>query len=162
MKRLKKTNKRSNRRAAESPLDCDLNDSSNSPLDLDAELSCLLAKKKLLLTDDTSQLILANTKTTPYTATKHEVLKDFLTCLSLAPKEKWNKLLRTTHVLLPNGETAAGSHIITNCSGFKTAAKLAIVNQALIDWNRLTKKKRIQGPNSKFPWYQPVTQNQRI
>ena len=162
MKRLKKTNKRSNRRAAETPLDCDLNASSSIALDLESELSSLLAKNKLLPSDDTSQLILANSKITPYTAAKHEVLNDFLTCLSLAPKEKWNKLLQTTTVLLPNGEAAAVPYIITNCSGFKTAAKLAIVNQALIDWNKLTKKKRVQGPNSKFPWYQPVTQNQRI
>ena len=72
MKRLKKkTNKQSKRRAAESPPDCNINDSS-VPLDLDAELSSLLAKNKLLPSDDSSQIILANTKTTPYTAAKHD------------------------------------------------------------------------------------------
>ena len=69
---------------------------------------------------------------------------------ALAPKEKRKTLLTTTHVLPQNGETAEVPYIIISCSGFKTAVKLAIVNQALIDWNKITKKKRVQGPNSKF------------
>ena len=99
MKRLKKTNKRSNRCAAEAPPDCNINDSSTIPLDLDAKLSSLLAKNKLLPSDDTSQLLLANTKITPYTAAKHEVLNDFLTCLFLAPKQKMEQTLANHHHL---------------------------------------------------------------
>ena len=117
-------------------------------------------KDKSVPSEDTKQVILASVTIKPYTRHKDEVLNDFLTCLSLAPKKIWANLLAEREVLLLNGEKVLFPHIIAMLSGFKTAQKLAIANLALIDWNGVMKKRRISGPNSKFPWYQTITQNQ--
>ena len=125
-------------------------------------LNAILKKNKSIPSDDAQQIQIAYGPPKPYARQKDEVLNDFLTCISLAPKDKWTNLLRTRVILLPNGETSPVPYIISLCSGFKTAKKLAIANVALIDWNSVTKKKRLVGPQAKVPWYQPVTQSQRI
>ena len=131
------------------------------PPDLETELVSILSKNKDLPKDDKEQLVLSNIPPKPYTRQKDEVLNDFLNCLSIAPMNKWDRLLRSTMMLLPNGETSQVPFIVSLLSGYKTARKLATANQALIDWNMVTKKKRLP-KGDKLPWYQPVTQSQRI
>ena len=131
------------------------------PPDLADELAAIQATNKLLPSTDAEQLSLSNIPPKAYTRQKEEVLDDFLQCLSIAPKNQWNNLLRSTVMLLPNGETSQVPYIIVLCSGYKTAMKLAIACMALIHWNTVTKKKRLS-KNDKIPWYQPVTQSQRI
>ena len=137
----------------------DLDDS--SPPDLAIELQALRKQDKLSPNDDAKHAILSNCAAKPYTKQKEEVLNDFLSCLSLQPGSQYENLLKPRVVLLPNGETVSVPHLISSCSGFKTALKLSIANHALIAWNSITKKKRI-GPKCSFIWYQPVTQSQRI
>ena len=137
----------------------DLNDS--SPPDLAIELQALCKQDKLSPTDDIKHTILSNCAAKPYTCQKDEVLNDFLSCLSLQPGSQYENLLKPRVVLLPNGETVSVPHLISSCSGFKTALKLSIANHALIAWNSINKKKRV-GPKCSFIWYQPVTQSQRI
>ena len=131
------------------------------PPDLETELRKIQAKNNDLLQDDKEQILLSNIPPKPYTRQKDKVLNDFLNCLSVAPRNKWDKLLRSTMMLLPNGETSQVPFIVSLLSGYKTARKLATANQALIDWNMVTKKKRLP-KGDKIPWYQPVTQSQRI
>ena len=161
MSKLKKSNKRSAGFRNDPVLASNLYDDGEKIPNLDDELQSLRKTDKPLPADDTKQLILAAGPSKPYTRHKDDILNDFITCLALAPKQKWANLLVEREVLLPNGETCSVPHIISMLSGFKTAQKLAIANLALIDWNSVMKKKRISGPNSKFPWYQPITQNQR-
>ena len=156
-----KTKKRPARHTPTYPLAHSLNDDNCEPPDLDKELQALRQQDKLSVADDSKHVILSNCAAKPYTCQKDEVLNDFLHCLSLQPGSKWSNLLKPRVVLLPNGKTRSVPHIISSCSGFKTALKLAIANMALIAWNSATKKKRI-GPNTPFIWFQPVTQSQRV
>ena len=61
--------------------------------DLDSELNAILKKNKLLPSDDAQQILIAHGPPKPYTRQKDEVLNDFLTCLSLVPKDKWTNML---------------------------------------------------------------------
>ena len=93
---------------------------------LDTELKSLQLKTNQISNQDSEQVLLANAPPKPYVRQKEEVLNDFLCCLALAPKQKWANLLKTSIILLPNGETARVPHIISMCSGPKTAQKIAI------------------------------------
>ena len=156
-----KLKKRPARRSPSYPLAQTNVSKDTTPPDLEFELQALRKQDKLSPTDDTKHAILSSCAAKPYTRQKDEVLNDFLCCLSLQPGSQWENLLKPRVVLLPNGETVSVPHLISSCSGFKTALKLSIANHALIAWNSTTKKKRI-GPKCSFIWYQPVTQSQRV
>ena len=82
------------------------------PPDLADELAAIQATNKTLPSSDAEQLSLSNIPPKAYTRQKEEVLDDFLQCLSIAPKNQWNNLLRSTVMLLPNGKTSQVPYLI--------------------------------------------------
>lgn len=89
-----------------------------------------------------------------------EVVDDFLDALASIPDSKWSNMLELVPHEGLTGKIMAPK-ILVFVGGMKSSLKCQIANKALIDWQAITEKKTA-GKNSRFNWYQPVTQNQRL
>ena len=89
---------------------------------------------------------------------KFDVLNDCVNCLKTYGA-KWEPLLVSTKVKLPNGEITTVPLFVKVLAGKKNQARLELANKIIIDWQLVTKKK---GDHPKLPWYQPSTQAQRL
>ena len=92
---------------------------------------------------------------------KCEVLRDYVDCLSTQPST-WAKLLTPIPFLDTSGTEIEIPRIFSDLAGEITSAKVAIANKSLITWQKMTKKKSTSKQSQQLPWYQPVTQSQRL
>ena len=118
-----------------------------------------LTSSKLL--DDHDVIRLSVGCTVKHDVHRDEVTDDFLSCLKSYPNKKWDKFLLLVDFMDSSGRTVQVPSILASLGGPVTNVKIAIANKALIDWQIATRKKKVTA-DAPFPWYQPVTQNQRL
>ena len=125
---------------------------------LKAQLKDLTSSKLL---DDHDVIRLSVGCTVKHDDHRDEVTDDFLSCLKSYPNKKWDKFLLLVDFMDSSGRTVQVPSILASLGGPVTNVKIAIANKALIDWQIATRKKKVTA-DAPFPWYQPVTQNQRL
>ena len=90
-----------------------------------------------------------------------QVMKDFVVCLT-SYGEKWKPLLCLSSFTDVGGNVVKIPLIIKTLGGEVTSKKVCLANDACIDWQGITKKKSTGKESKDCPWFQPVTQSQRL
>ena len=133
---------------------------SASPLDLRKELTRINKAEKANKGEiDLATMAMGCTKR--HNSLKCEVLRDYVDCLSTKP-DAWGMLLVPCKFIDIAGDEVEIPRIFSVLAGEVTNEKVAIANKSLVTWQAMTKKKSTSKQSQQLPWYQPVTQSQRL